>query len=203
LLGRFRPSSPPTRQYRRCPARLSFVNQVIDLAVQAALQCTLVLWHDLTFAYHVPFLLGLRSLLTFQQPGLLASGVKIDLPLCVPQSTVENNADAHFLSRQICQVPYNRRGHAAPAYIAEGDCHEDPDYRTGRDRDAATSAVAKTQRTKAHIQPNTSVSHNSASQNSGTQLHHNCRFEHGESDPDSRIRLQLVRDCKSYEEELE
>jgi hypothetical protein len=63
----------------------------------------------------------------------------------------------------------------------------------------ATSAVAKTQRTKAHIQPNTSVSHNSVSHNSGTQLHHNCRFEHGETDPDSQVRLYMVRDCREHE----
>ena len=62
----------------------------------------------------------------------------------------------------------------------------------------ATSAVAKTQRTKAHIQHNNSVSHNSE-----TQLNHNCHFHNGETDPDPRIRLQLVRDCKSYEEDSE
>ena len=65
----------------------------------------------------------------------------------------------------------------------------------------ATSAVAKTHRTKAHIQPNNSVSHtsNSVSHNAGTQLHHNCHFDHGETDPDARIRLQLVRDCRDWE----
>src|SRR6516225_10625534 len=32
------------------------INEVIDLAVQAALRCTLVRCHDLTFAHHVSFL---------------------------------------------------------------------------------------------------------------------------------------------------
>ena len=66
----------------------------------------------------------------------------------------------------------------------------------------ATSAVAKTQRTRAaHVQPNNTVSHNSVSHNSnsGTMLNHNCRFHDGETDPDPRIRLQLVRDCRDYE----
>jgi hypothetical protein len=61
----------------------------------------------------------------------------------------------------------------------------------------ATSAVAKTERTRAaHIQHNNTVSHNS---NSGTMLNHNCRFHDGETDPDPRIRLQLVRDCREHD----
>jgi hypothetical protein len=69
----------------------------------------------------------------------------------------------------------------------------------------ATSAVAKTERTRgAHIQHNNSVGHNTTSHNpvshsSETQLSHNCRFHDGETDPDVRIRLQLVRDCRDYE----
>jgi hypothetical protein len=64
----------------------------------------------------------------------------------------------------------------------------------------ATSAVAKTQRTKeVRIQPNNSLSHNSVSPNSGTQLNHNCRFHNGQTDPDPRVRLQLVRDCRFWE----
>jgi 2-methylaconitate cis-trans-isomerase PrpF len=65
----------------------------------------------------------------------------------------------------------------------------------------ATSAVAKTQRTRAaHIQPNNSLSHNSVSHSSGMgMLNHNCRFHDGETDPDPRIRLQLVRDCREHE----
>jgi hypothetical protein len=64
----------------------------------------------------------------------------------------------------------------------------------------ATSAVAKTERTTraTHIQHNNSVSHNSVSNNSG-MLNHNCRFHDRETDPDPRIRLQLVRDCREYE----
>jgi hypothetical protein len=73
------------------------LNQVIDLAVQAAL-CTLVLWRDLTFTHHVSFLLAFSSLLTFQQPAVLASGVNIELTLHEPQPIVEIDARAHFLS---------------------------------------------------------------------------------------------------------
>jgi hypothetical protein len=63
----------------------------------------------------------------------------------------------------------------------------------------ATPAAAKTQRTKeARIQAN-SVSYNSVNRSSGTQLNHNCRFPDGETDPDPRIRLQLVRDCRDHE----
>ena len=40
----------------------------------------------------------LDSLLTFQQPGLLASSVKIELTLCQPQLKIENNTHAHFFS---------------------------------------------------------------------------------------------------------
>jgi hypothetical protein len=49
------------------------LNEVIDLTVQAALQRTLVLWHDLTFAHHVSFLFDLpcRPFNT----GLLPPGV--------------------------------------------------------------------------------------------------------------------------------
>jgi hypothetical protein len=65
----------------------------------------------------------------------------------------------------------------------------------------ATSAVAKTPRTRtAHVQPNNSVTHNSVSHGSGMgMLNHNCRFHDGETDPDPRIRLQLVRDCREHE----
>jgi hypothetical protein len=78
----------------------------------------------------LPFL-DLRSLVTFQQPGLLASGVKIELTLCRPQLKVENNTHMPFFPDKFVRVPYNRRGHATPAYITEEHCHEDPDYRTG------------------------------------------------------------------------
>jgi hypothetical protein len=65
----------------------------------------------------------------------------------------------------------------------------------------ASSAIAKTQRTRAaHAQPNNGVSRNIVSHNSATMLNHNCRFHDGENDPDPRIRLQLVRDCREYEE---
>jgi hypothetical protein len=63
----------------------------------------------------------------------------------------------------------------------------------------ATSAVAKTQRTKGvHVHPSNSVSHNAVRQ-SPTQINSYCRFDHGETDPDPRIRLQLARDCREWE----
>jgi hypothetical protein len=68
----------------------------------------------------------------------------------------------------------------------------------------ATSAVAKTQRTReVRVQSNNSLSHNSVSRNPVAQSKSYCRFEHGETDPDPKIRLQLVRDCKIYEEDAE
>ena len=65
----------------------------------------------------------------------------------------------------------------------------------------ATPAVAKTQRTKeVRIQPNNSLSRNSVSRNPVAQINASyCRFEHGETDPDPRIRFQLVRDCRDHE----
>jgi hypothetical protein len=55
----------------------------------------------------------------------------------------------------------------------------------------ATSAVAKTQRTKAaRVQPN----------NSAAQVNNAfCQFHYAHADPDPRIRLQLLRDCRSHE----
>jgi hypothetical protein len=64
----------------------------------------------------------------------------------------------------------------------------------------ATSAVAKTQRTReVRAQHINSLSHNTVSRNSVTQIGSYCRFEHGETDPDPRIRLQLWRDCREHE----
>jgi hypothetical protein len=61
------------------------------------------------------------------------------------------------------------------------------------------SADAQTRRTKeVRIQPNNSLSRNSVSRNP-VMLKHNCRFESGETDPDPRIRLQLLRDCREHE----
>jgi hypothetical protein len=65
----------------------------------------------------------------------------------------------------------------------------------------ATSAVAKTPRPKeVRVQHNTFVSHNAVRQ-SATQIKSNCRFDRGETDPDPRIRFQLVRDCRDWEYE--
>jgi hypothetical protein len=63
----------------------------------------------------------------------------------------------------------------------------------------ATSAVAKTARTKeVRVQPNNSVSHN-AVKRSPTQINSYCRFDRGETDPDRKIVLQLHRDCRDWE----
>ena len=68
----------------------------------------------------------------------------------------------------------------------------------------ATSAVAKTPRHKeVRVQPNSLLSHNPASHNAvtrnPTQINSSCHFEHGETDPDPRIVLQLHRDCRDWE----
>jgi hypothetical protein len=66
------------------------------------------------------------------------------------------------------------------------------------------STVAKTERTReVHIQPSNSLSHNAVSSNHGNQINSYCRFEHRETDPDPRVRLQLARDCRWYEEDPE
>jgi hypothetical protein len=63
----------------------------------------------------------------------------------------------------------------------------------------ATSAAAKTQRA-AHIQSNHVVSHNSVSRNPVAQIKaSHCRFHDGEADPDSQVRLYMVRDCREHE----
>ena len=68
----------------------------------------------------------------------------------------------------------------------------------------AASAIAKTQRTReVRVQFNNSLSHDSVSRNRVAQSKSYCRFEHGETDPDPRIRLQLARDCKFNEEDAE
>jgi hypothetical protein len=58
--------------------------------------------------------------------------------------------------------------------------------------------LAKTPRT-VRIQPKNTVSHNAASRKRVTQINSNCRY--GETDPDPRVRLELARDCKWYEED--
>jgi hypothetical protein len=71
----------------------------------------------------------------------------------------------------------------------------------------AIPAVAKTERARAaHIQPNHIVSHNSVSHNPVAQLNtssqiraSHCHFHDGEADPDSQVRLNMVRDCREHE----
>ena len=63
----------------------------------------------------------------------------------------------------------------------------------------ATSAVAKTQRPKeVRVQHSNSLNHNVVTRSpAGINLY--CRFDHGETDPDPRIRFQLARDCRDWE----
>ena len=64
-----------------------------------------------------------------------------------------------------------------------------------------TSAVAKTPRPKeVRVQHNNSLNHNAVTR-SPTQINSYCRFEHGETDPDPRVRLELARDCRWYEDD--
>jgi hypothetical protein len=75
-------------------------------------------------------------------------------------------------------------------------CHEDPNHRIGRHRDPRNFRGRKDQRTKeVRVQPNNSLSRNPVAQINASY----CRFEHGENDPDHRIRFQLVRDCRDHE----
>ena len=66
----------------------------------------------------------------------------------------------------------------------------------------ATSAVAKTARTKeVRVHPNTNTLSHNAVRRSPAQINSYCRFDRGETDPDPRVRLELARDCKWYEED--
>jgi hypothetical protein len=60
--------------------------------------------------------------------------------------------------------------------------------------------LAKIQRT-VRVQPKNILSHNAVSRHRVTQISSYCRFEHGEKDPDPRVRLQLARDCRFYEDD--
>ena len=65
-----------------------------------------------------------------------------------------------------------------------------------------TSVVAQAPRNRTkevRIQHNNALSHNSVSRNPVSQINSYCRFEHGETDPDPRIRLQLARDCREHD----
>jgi hypothetical protein len=65
----------------------------------------------------------------------------------------------------------------------------------------AIPAIAKTERTRvAHIRPHHVVSHDSVSHNPIAQLKaSHCHFHDGEADPDSQVRLYMVRDCREHE----
>ena len=61
-----------------------------------------------------------------------------------------------------------------------------------------TGRLAKTPRT-VRIQPKNALSHNAASRKRVTQINSYC--QHGVTDPDPRVRLELARDCRWYEED--
>ena len=65
----------------------------------------------------------------------------------------------------------------------------------------ATSAVAKIERTK-HVrnQANSTLSRNALSHNPNQINARWCRFHHPEFDPDPRVRFEVVRDCREWEE---
>ncbi len=66
----------------------------------------------------------------------------------------------------------------------------------------AIPAVAKTERSRAaaQIQPNRIVSHNSVRSNPVGQIKASyCRFHDGEADPDSHVRLYMLRDCREHD----
>ncbi len=70
----------------------------------------------------------------------------------------------------------------------------------------AIPAVAKDRTRAAHIQPNHILQRHSVSQNPAAQIKDSsqirashCRFHDGEADPDSQVRLYLLRDCREHE----
>jgi hypothetical protein len=62
----------------------------------------------------------------------------------------------------------------------------------------ATSAVAKTQKAKtARVEPNHARVQTSAVQHSNSL----CEFHYPQTDPDPRVRSQLLLDCKNHDSE--
>jgi hypothetical protein len=64
----------------------------------------------------------------------------------------------------------------------------------------STGRLAMTQRT-VRVQPKNTLCHHAASRKRVTQINSYCRYENGETDPDPRVRLELARDCRWYEED--
>jgi hypothetical protein len=66
----------------------------------------------------------------------------------------------------------------------------------------ATSAIAKTERTKhVRVQAHNSVGHNNSVSHNPNHINASwCHFRHPESDPDNRVRFEVVRDCREWEE---
>jgi hypothetical protein len=64
----------------------------------------------------------------------------------------------------------------------------------------ATSAVAKTQKTKAtRVQPNHAQVQTSAIQHNDAL----CDFHYPQTDPDPHVRSELLRDCRNHDTEGE
>ena len=83
--------------------------------------------------------------------------------------------------------------------IAKGNCHEDPDYRTGFDRDPRKSRGREDAATQGGSCSTQQLRETNAMTRSPTQINSYCRFDRGETDPDRRIVLQLHRDCRDWE----
>jgi hypothetical protein len=60
--------------------------------------------------------------------------------------------------------------------------------------------LAKTERA-VRVQPNNTLGRNAVRRNRMAGINSYCRFDHRETDPDPRVRLQLARDCKWYEDD--
>ena len=89
-------------------------------------------------------------------------------------------------------------------YIARENCHEDPDYRIGCHCDPRNIRGREDPAKQGCSHPiQQLLSHNSVSQNPVAQRNDSssyCHFRNGETDPDPRVRLQLLRDCKHDED---
>ena len=73
---------------------------------------------------------------------------------------------------------------------------QSPDYQANQ----LIGHLAKTQRA-VRVQTNNSLSRNAVRHNRLTGINSYCHFEHRETDPDPRVRLQVARDCKWYEDD--
>jgi hypothetical protein len=150
---------------------------------------------------------GIRGLL--RRPAFSIANQPISLPVCQNAGSMRGRKyfcgavgydrrrtsslaifrapDAVFWSRQNCHYLYNhwwRFRHTSTALAVTAML--------------ATSAVAKTQRTKgARVHPGNSVVHLNHSPEQGELSY--CHFHLAHTDPDPQVRLNIVRDCRDHE----